>query len=104
MSVETATNDAACVDLTAFQRDVLCIVAKKGGPVYGLGIKSELEHTRMDEEVNHGRLYPNLDQLVDAGYLTKESRDKRTNEYGLTEGGKRELAEYHAWVEACLSE
>jgi DNA-binding PadR family transcriptional regulator len=49
----------------------------------GLAIKSELEKYR-DEEINHGRLYPNLDQLVEKGFVEKSAKDRRTNLYTLT--------------------
>ena len=61
---------------------------------YGLSIKRELEVVR-GEEVNHGRLYPNLDDLVDAGLLTKTERDKRTNAYGATTEAAEQFA---AWL------
>ena len=71
-------------DLTAFQRHTLAVLA--GGPNYGLGIKRDLE-SWSGEEINHGRLYPNLDQLIEAGLVEKRELDKRTNEYELTETG-----------------
>jgi DNA-binding PadR family transcriptional regulator len=33
-------------------------------------------------------LYPNLDALVEAGFLEKGKLDDRTNEYRLTEAGR----------------
>lgn len=80
-------------DLTAFQRDMLRLLAKTG-PTYGLGLKRELEEW-LNEPVNHGRLYPNLDQLVDDGYIEKSERDKRTNEYALTDRGKGVVEGFH---------
>ena len=88
-------------ELTGFQRDILYCIAGMD-EAYGLGIKTELE-AYGDTEINHGRLYPNLDTLVDKGYLTKSSLDDRTNEYELTEEGRRLLAERREWEAEKLS-
>lgn len=88
-------------NLTGFKRDTIVAVLRRGGRPgsddvdrpYGLGIKRELEIMR-DHEVNHGRLYPNLDALEDAGLIDKGERDKRTNTYAVTEAGTEALAEY----------
>ena len=77
------------VDLTGFQRDVLTVISDFGNP-YGLKIKRELEADY--GEVNHGRLYPNLDQLAEAGLVEKAELDKRTNTYSLTDEGRRVLS------------
>jgi len=82
-------------ELTGFQRDILYCIAELDEP-YGLGIKRALE-SYMEKEVNHGRLYPNLDTLVNKGYLAKSSIDDRTNNYQLTAEGKELLAERHRW-------
>ncbi|QSW99330.1 PadR family transcriptional regulator [Haloterrigena alkaliphila] len=71
-------------ELTAFQTNILTILAKE--PMYGLAIKRELEDY-YGTEVNHGRLYPNLDELVDLGLVEKSELDKRTNQYSLTDDG-----------------
>ncbi|ADJ16510.1 PadR family transcriptional regulator [Halalkalicoccus jeotgali] len=71
-------------DLTAFQQNMLTVLSEE--PQYGLAIKRNLE-AYYDEEVNHGRLYPNLDDLVKRGLVAKSELDKRTNEYELTEEG-----------------
>jgi len=77
--------------LTAFQRDILWIL-KNEGEQKGLSIKESLESV-YGKEINHGRLYPNLDDLVDDGYVEKGSYDQRTNKYSLTSGGKATLAD-----------
>jgi len=87
--------------LSGFKRDVIVAALRRGGSPgaapedrpYGLGIKRELEIMR-DVEVNHGRLYPNLDDLVDAGLMSKGERDKRTNTYHVTEAGVDAFFEY----------
>jgi len=81
--------------LSAFQRDVLYVLAGLENP-YGLAVKSELE-TYYEGEVNHGRLYPNLDELVDRGYVEKGEIDRRTNSYELTDEGRQLLADRRRW-------
>jgi len=82
-------------DLTGFQRDLLYVVAGKGEP-HGLAIKEELE-TYYETEIHHGRLYPNLDTLVEKGLVEKGQRDRRTNTYVLTRRGRREIEARHEW-------
>ncbi|TQQ79138.1 PadR family transcriptional regulator [Halonotius terrestris] len=82
-------------ELTGFQRDLLYCIAGAEEP-YGLGIKTDLE-AYSDTEINHGRLYPNLDTLIDEGYLAKSQIDDRTNQYELTDAGRELLAERREW-------
>lgn len=82
-------------DLTGFQRDLLFAVAGMDEP-HGLAIKNELEGY-YDEEINHGRLYPNLDALVKKGLVHKGSKDRRTNSYGLSRRGRREIEARREW-------
>lgn len=82
-------------DLTAFQNNILTILAKE--PMYGLAIKRELE-AYYDDEVNHGRLYPNLDELVDLGLVEKSELDKRTNQYALTDTGYAAVLDQLEWA------
>jgi DNA-binding PadR family transcriptional regulator len=88
-------------ELTGFQRDLLYCIAAVEEP-YGLGIKEELEE-HSSTEINHGRLYPNLQTLVDEGYLEKRKLDDRTNTYELTDTGRELLAERQEWEAAQLS-
>ena len=88
----TETSNRADTSLTAFQRECLRVIAARDGMTHGLGIKETLTE-RYVETVNHGRLYPNLDELVAAGYVEKGQIDKRTNSYTLTGAGKRLLAD-----------
>ena len=71
-------------DLTAFQQTILTVLAEEAR--YGLAVKGELEEY-YGNEVNHGRLYPNLDELVERDLIAKSELDKRTNEYELTDAG-----------------
>jgi DNA-binding PadR family transcriptional regulator len=89
-------------DLTGFQRDLMYVVAGGDRP-NGLTIKSQLEDY-YEAEVNHGRLYPNLDDLVDMGLIEKGSKDRRTNYYELTDRGRRELQARREWEEEHLPE
>ncbi len=82
-------------DLTGFQRDLLYVIAGLDEP-HGLAIKEELEHY-YEGDVNHGRLYPNLDTLVEKGLIEKGELDRRTNFYTLTKRGQRELDARNDW-------
>jgi DNA-binding PadR family transcriptional regulator len=82
-------------DLTGFQRDLLFTIAGQDEP-HGLAIKEELEEY-YEKEIHHGRLYPNLDTLVDKGLVEKGELDRRTNFYALTSRGRRELDARREW-------
>ena len=82
-------------DLTAFQRDLLIVISGLSEP-HGLAIKEELEGY-YDDEINHGQLYPNLDDLVEKGLVRKGQKDRRTNVYHLTKRGRRELDARREW-------
>lgn len=89
-------------DLTGFQRDLLYVIA--GHPeVYGLAIKEELDDY-YEADINHGRLYPNLDTLVEKGLVKKGQLDDRTNSYTLTQRGRREIESRREWENQRLSE
>ena len=85
-------------ELTGFQRDLLYILAGLGQSS-GQEIKAELE-AEFDVEVNHGRLYPNLDELIDKSLVKKGHRDRRTNDYELTDSGEQCLVERRRWEDA----
>lgn len=82
-------------DLTGFQRDLLYIVASLEEP-HGLAIKESIEEY-YGAEVHHGRLYPNLDELVDKGLVEKGEKDRRTNSYEISQRGDRELEARREW-------
>ena len=88
-------DDVVARDLTAFQYNILVILSRE--PMYGLAVKRELE-AYYDDEVNHGRLYPNLDDLVDLGLVAKSELDKRTNQYALTDAGHAAVTEQLEWI------
>ncbi len=93
--VQTVSEDPGIArELTAFQQNILVILAEE--PRYGLAIKRELEEY-YGSEVNHGRLYPNLDDLVEMGLVEKSELDKRTNQYALTDDGYDAVLDQLRW-------
>ena len=93
---QTVSSEPGIVrDLTAFQHNILVILSEE--PMYGLAIKRQLEEY-YGTEVNHGRLYPNLDDLVEMGLVEKSELDKRTNQYALTEEGYQALLDQLSWT------
>ena len=97
MSEAQAVTDSPGIarELTAFQQNILTILAEE--PRYGLAIKRELE-SYYDSEVNHGRLYPNLDDLVEMDLVEKSELDKRTNQYELTDQGYEAVLDQLGWM------
>jgi len=87
-------------DLTGFQRDILYVISSGEDP-HGLAIKNELDKY-YNSEVNHGRLYPNLDTLVERGLVDKGQLDARTNVYTLTIRGRREIDARREWEDSYL--
>lgn len=85
-------------DLTGFQRDLLRVIAGMDEPK-GLEVKAEIENY-YDKEINHGRLYPNLDKLVEKGLVNKGSHDERSNAYEATKRGMREIEARDQWNES----
>jgi DNA-binding PadR family transcriptional regulator len=92
---QTVTDRSIARDLTAFQHNILIILSDEA--MYGLAIKRRLE-AYYDSEVNHGRLYPNLDDLVDLGLVEKSELDKRTNQYALTDEGYETVIDKLDWT------
>jgi DNA-binding PadR family transcriptional regulator len=85
-----------------FNREILYIIARLGNPK-GLAIKSELQQ-HFDEEINHGRVYPNLDTLAEKGLINVGEKDNRTKEYSLSEKGMRAIQNHYEYVGGCLEE
>jgi len=77
-------------DLSGFQLNLLRDIVENDQPS-GQTIRRNLE-ARTGDEINHGRLYPNLDELVDYQLVEKGKQDRRTNYYEVTNEGRR-LAE-----------
>jgi DNA-binding PadR family transcriptional regulator len=89
-------------DLTGFQRDCLSVISGLNEP-HGLAIKDVLQDY-YGKEINHGRLYPDLDALVEKGLVEKGQKDRRTNQYALTQRGRRELEVRREWEDQYLDE
>lgn len=89
-------------DLTGFQRDLLYVITGLDEP-HGLALKDELEEY-YNKEIHHGRLYPNLDTLVDKGLVEKSQMDRRTNVYALTARGQREIDARREWEHQYLQD
>jgi len=96
-------------DLTAFQQQILFVLRRieRGmtgeSTSCGLAIKRELESLH-DVDINHGRLYPNLDELVEMGLVEKQMIDRRTNRYSTTEAGRQVVDQHVRWVLDSVSE
>ncbi|AXR77481.1 PadR family transcriptional regulator [Natrarchaeobaculum sulfurireducens] len=84
-------------DLTGFQRDLLYVIAGADQPS-GQEVKDEIEEYYASE-INHGRLYPNLDTLVNKGVVEKGQLDRRTNYYAITDAGFETIEDRREWEE-----
>ncbi|NKE38033.1 PadR family transcriptional regulator [Natronococcus sp. JC468] len=82
-------------DFTGFQRDLLYVISGANQPS-GQDIKDEIE-LYYSKEINHGRLYPNLDTLVNKKLVEKGELDLRTNYYAITDEGNRAIQERQEW-------
>ncbi|WP_323173545.1 helix-turn-helix transcriptional regulator [Natrialba sp. PRR66] len=82
-------------DLTGFQRDLLYVIAGADQPS-GQDVKEEIEGY-YSAEINHGRLYPNLDTLVNKELVEKGQLDRRTNYYAITDAGSDEIEDRQEW-------
>lgn len=87
-------------ELTGFQRDLLYVIAGSERPS-GQTIRREME--QHVDNVNHGRLYPNLDALVEHALVEKGSQDQRTNFYELTEKGEELIEDRRRWERQYVS-
>ncbi|WP_265110637.1 PadR family transcriptional regulator [Halosolutus halophilus] len=82
-------------DLTGFQRDLLYVIASADQPS-GQDVKEKVEQY-YSSEINHGRLYPNLDTLVNKELVEKGQFDRRTNYYAITDAGEEAIYERREW-------
>jgi hypothetical protein len=108
------TNQPFRNDTTRFQFDLLLIIAGYETGRYcddryssdlphGLAIKDTLE-AYYGEDVNHSRLYPNLNTLVEDGLVEKTQADRRTNYYSLSDDGWEYLNRRAQFVVGCLED
>ena len=82
-------------DLTGFQRDLLYVIAGADQPS-GQEVKTEIEQY-YSSDINHGRLYPNLDTLVNKELVEKGQLDRRTNYYAISDAGRRQIEDRRTW-------
>ncbi|ELZ23327.1 PadR family transcriptional regulator [Haloterrigena salina JCM 13891] len=82
-------------DLTGFQRDLLYVIAGADQPS-GQEVKDEVEKY-YNSEINHGRLYPNLDTLVNKELVEKGQLDRRTNYYAISDDGRSAIEQRREW-------
>jgi len=87
-------------ELIGFQRDLLYMIAGSDQPS-GQTVRQKLES--YIDNANHGRLYPNLNTLVDHGLVEKGSQNKRTNYYEVTPRGERLLAHRREWEDQYIA-
>ncbi|ELY51095.1 MULTISPECIES: PadR family transcriptional regulator [Natronorubrum] len=87
-------------DLTGFQRDLLYVIAGADQPS-GQDVKEEVEKY-YSSEINHGRLYPNLDTLVNKALVEKGQLDRRTNYYAISDRGLEQIEARRKWEEQYL--
>jgi len=89
-------------ELSGIQRDLLFVTAGAGG-ANGQQIKESLESSQ-GRDILSGRLYTNLDALVEHGLVKKRRSDGRTNLYDVTDEGVRELERLRRWQEQFLDD
>jgi DNA-binding PadR family transcriptional regulator len=99
--VDTQADIQTIHQLTGFQRDLLYCIVGLDRPS-GQSIRETLEE-QTGREITHGRLYPNLDTLVNRGLVSKGEIDRRTNYYAISDAGTDALRAYHEWGTGRLS-
>ena len=86
------------VELTAFQYTLLQAADDLVEPS-GQDIRRHVNSSPFHgSDMNHGRLYPNLDTVVDAGLVEKGEQNDRTNLYTITDDGKDALETRAAYL------
>lgn len=86
---------------TGFQRDLFVMISRQDGEPSGQELLDEIQ-PHYESEITHGRMYPNLDVLVEKGLVEKGSIDRRTNSYVISERGEMALETYQEWVARSL--
>ncbi|MFC4451388.1 helix-turn-helix transcriptional regulator [Halorussus aquaticus] len=93
----SADSSRSVENLRAFERDLLYAVRAlerdSDNPPKGLVVKAYLDE-RYGDDINHSRLYQNLDRLAERGLLEKAERDGRTNEYATTDTAEQLLVQH----------
>lgn len=99
LALNTPDEPQPLSDLTGFQRDLLFVIAHLDGEnPNGVRIRRELREAYGDE-INHGRLYQNLRELVNEGLVEKRPVDGRTNAYRVSATTREYLQAHAAWIE-----
>ncbi|EMA25646.1 helix-turn-helix transcriptional regulator [Haloarcula argentinensis] len=88
-------------DLNNTERDMLTVIAGLDAPM-GTEITAELEEY-YDTEVTAGRIYPQLDAMIEKGLIRKEDKNGLANEYYLTKRRVRDLQAHREWENQYLA-
>ena len=96
----SAKSNRPVTDLTAFQRDLLRVVAALDGAM-GLDVRTEIQN-RYSSSVYHSRVYQNMDSLVSMGLVSKDDLDGRTKAYRVTDRGRAMLTQTRDWTTSAL--
>ena len=92
------------LDLLQGTLDLLILRTLDLGPMHGWGISQRIQQMSQDVlRVNQGSLYPALQRLETAGWLTAEwgasENNRQARFYRLTRAGQRQLrAETETWL------
>jgi transcriptional regulator len=92
------------LDLLQGTLDLLILRTLDLGPMHGWGISQRIQQMSQDVlRVNQGSLYPALQRLETAGWLTSEwgtsENNRQAKFYRLTTAGQRQLrAETETWL------
>ncbi|MGQ3411987.1 helix-turn-helix transcriptional regulator [Natrinema sp. LN54] len=101
----STTDDAdprPLTNLTGFKRDQLFVIRMLADRnPHGLVIKDKLD-CYYDEEITQGRLYQNLAELIEEGYVEKHPLDGRTYAYRPSTRANERLEEHYEWERRCL--
>lgn len=87
--------------LTGFQRDMLYGILGLDSP-HGLELKTELERY-YSGRVTRARVYSNLDELAEQGFVEKSSKTERSNQYTLTDEAIRTMLAHRQWEDRQLA-
>ncbi|MFC4990396.1 MULTISPECIES: PadR family transcriptional regulator [Saliphagus] len=101
-ALESVSSPRPLAPLTGFKRDQLFVIRMLADQnPHGIVIKGALDE-HYDDEINQGRFYQNLGDLVEDGYVEKHPIDGRTNAYLVSPAGADRLEAHHQWERRCL--
>ena len=89
-------------EMVGFDRDILMTLARSA-PCNGRELLADLENLR-NETIGDARLYPHLNELVDAGLVEKRENyhDNRSHEFRLADAGRHSLREHAQRLEGAI--